>query len=50
MKLVVKCSAFESITYQVHVKVCNPIPLTVKSIILISGLSKLGSENCTNSW
>ena len=24
--------------------------LTVKSIFLISGLSKLGSENCTNSW
>ena len=27
MKLVAKCSAFVSISYQVHVKVCNPIPL-----------------------
>ena len=29
MKIVAKCSAFISLSYQVHVKVCNPIPLTV---------------------
>ena len=29
MKLVAKSSAFVSISYQVHVKVCNPIPLTL---------------------
>ena len=28
MKLVAKCSAFSGFSYQVHVKVCNPIPLT----------------------
>ena len=27
MKLVAKCSASVSLSYQVHVKVCNPIPL-----------------------
>ena len=27
MKPVAKCSAFLSLAYQVHVKVCNPIPL-----------------------
>ena len=29
MKLVAKCSAFVCLSYQVHVKVCNPIPLRV---------------------
>ena len=28
MKFVAKCSAYVSLSYQVHVKVCNPIPLT----------------------
>ena len=28
MKIVAKCLAFVSLPYQVHVKVCNPIPLT----------------------
>ena len=27
MKLVAKYSAFVRLSYQVHVKVCNPIPL-----------------------
>ena len=27
MKLVAKCSAFVSLSYQVHPKVCNPISL-----------------------
>ena len=27
MKIVAKCSAFVSLSYQVHVKVCNPVPL-----------------------
>ena len=27
MKLDAKCSAFESLSYHEHVKVCNPIPL-----------------------
>ena len=30
MKIVAKCLAFVSLPYQVHVKVCNPIPLTNK--------------------
>ena len=30
MKLVAKCSASVSLSYQVHVNICNPIPLTVK--------------------
>ena len=29
MKIVAKCSAFASLSYQVHVKVCNPIPLNI---------------------
>ena len=29
-KLVAKCSAFVCISYQVHAKVCNPIPLIYK--------------------
>ena len=28
MKLVAKCSASVSLSYQVHVNVCNPIPLS----------------------
>ena len=28
MKIVAKCSAFVSLSYQVQVKVCNPIPLS----------------------
>ena len=27
MKLVAKCLALESLSYQVHIKVCNPDPL-----------------------
>ena len=27
MKIVAKCLAFVSLSYQVHVKVCNPIPI-----------------------
>ena len=27
MKIVAKCSAFASFSYQVQVKICNPIPL-----------------------
>ena len=27
MKIVAKCLAFVRLSYQVHVKVCNPIPL-----------------------
>ena len=27
MKFVAKCLAFLSLSYQVHIKVCNPIPL-----------------------
>ena len=30
MKIVAKCSAFVSLPYQVHVKVCYPIPLKYK--------------------
>ena len=30
MKFVAKCSAFVSLSYQEHVKVCNPIPLNNK--------------------
>ena len=29
MKIVAKCSAFYRFAYQVYVKVCNPIPLTI---------------------
>ena len=29
MKRVAKCSASVSLSYQVHVKVCNPIPLKI---------------------
>ena len=37
MKIVAKCSAFERLAYQVHIKVCNPIPLMpLGSIIEIS--------------
>ena len=37
MKNVAKCSAFECLSYKVHVKVCNPIPLklTAETIELI---------------
>ena len=28
-KIVAKCSAFVSLSYQVHAKVCNPISLTL---------------------
>ena len=27
MELVANCSAFVSLSYQIHVKVCDPIPL-----------------------
>ena len=27
MKIVAKCSALVSLSYQVHVKLCDPIPL-----------------------
>ena len=29
IKLVAKFSAFVNLSYQVHVKVCNPIPLSI---------------------
>ena len=29
MKLVAKCSAYVSLSDQVHVRVCNPIPLRI---------------------
>ena len=32
MKIVAKCLAFVSLTYQVHVKVCNPISLNFFAI------------------
>ena len=32
MKIVAKCSAFASLSYQVQVKICNPIPLIIKQI------------------
>ena len=34
MNLVAKCLAFVSLSYQVYIKVCNPIPLTSNSEIL----------------
>ena len=34
MKLVAKCSASVSLSDQVQVKVCNPIPLRIEIIIL----------------
>ena len=34
MKIVAKCLAFVSLAYQVHVKVCNPIPLICLSNVL----------------
>ena len=35
MKIVEKCSAFLSLAYQVHVKVCNHIPLSYPDDVLI---------------
>ena len=35
MKFVAKCSTFVSLSYQVHVKVGNPIPLMINAITLI---------------
>ena len=32
MKFVSKCLAFVSLSYQVRVKVCNPIPLSEESV------------------
>ena len=32
MKIVAKCLAFVSLSYQVHVKVCNHIPLTYSNV------------------
>ena len=29
MKIVAKCSAFSSLAYQVHIKVCNPVSLSI---------------------
>ena len=37
MKLVDKCSAFVSPSYQVDVKVCNPIPLSVSTNFQVTG-------------
>ena len=39
MKFVAKCSSFVSLSYQVHVKVYNPIPLNA-DIILLAHLSR----------
>ena len=33
MKIVAKCLDLRSLSYQVHVKVCNPIPLTTKDLL-----------------
>ena len=30
MKIVAKCSALVSLSYKLHVKVCDPIPLTLR--------------------
>ena len=37
MKSVAKCIAFLSLSYQVHVQICNPIPLnsSTTSILII---------------
>ena len=34
MKLVAKCSSFPSLPFQVHIKVCNLIPLNIYILIL----------------
>ena len=39
MKLVAKCSTFVCLSYQAHVKVCNPIPLQA-TILLESAEEK----------
>ena len=41
MKLVAKSSAYVCISYQVHVKVCNPIPLIKDKPIIAMSLSVL---------
>ena len=45
MKIVVKCLTFVILSYQVHVKVCNPIPLTPQSTIFQSC-----RDGATASW
>ena len=37
MKIVAKCSAFVSLSYHVHVKICNPIPLIIISVFISYG-------------
>ena len=39
MKHVAKCSAFISFSYQVHVKVCIPIPLNKTMYIVNKGFA-----------
>ena len=34
MKIVAKCLAFVSLTYQAHAKICNPIPLNALFLFL----------------
>ena len=36
MKIAANCSAFKNLAFQVHVKVCNPIPLTTKPLLICS--------------
>ena len=51
MKIVAKCSAFFSLAYQVHVKVCNPFPLRIKQFTFITMLpahpETLGMRLCS---
>ena len=42
MKLVAKCLAFVSLSNQVHVKVCNPIPL-IRSY-MYKNLDRIGNK------
>ena len=37
MKIVAKCTAIVNLSYQVHVKVCNPIPLSASMFGLGKG-------------
>ena len=42
MKLVAKCSASISLSYQVHIEVCNPIPLKQAIAILSVNITGRG--------
>ena len=43
MRIVAKCSAFLSLAYQVHVEVCNPIPLSNSTLPPLFGY-KMGMK------